>query len=309
MMGLTISNDKIKIPGKVLGFLVGAAGLGFGYWAHAEKATVLETETRQKKSEMETLRDTERNLQDLYDNRQKYESETLELNANAEKILMTFPTFMYLEDKELYSAYLVSSGTNPDTGEVYPDEGPLVQFGITSAPGYGESKFIMSTSYSETSLMELYSVSCMGEFTENTYQQIKAFINYGKRPVDDILNEEANAEQGNIVNLGEDNVPYKYPDRFVLGSIKMSMDPTTGKISGEYTYSTYFITGQKTPYTFNTKVLEYIGPERRINDLFGELTNTLGGDTGVDDTFDTNGFFDSTDITDILDEVDDSLDG
>lgn len=307
-MGLEISNGRVKIPGKIIGVLIGLAGLGFGYWAHSEKAAVLETEIRQKTTEIESLKETERNLQDLYNNRQKYETETFKLNENAEKILTAFPTFMYLEDKELYSMYLVSSGDDP----VFEYEGPLVKFGVRQAPTYGNSKFIMSTSYSETSLMELYSVDCGGEFEDTTYSQIKALINSGKKPVEEFIDEEANVgeddEQSHPPASSDEEVPYKYPERFVLSMIEITIDPATGRLSGKYGYSTYFITGQKTPYTFNKDVLEYIGLGRRVDDLFGEFTSNEGG-LELDDTFDTNGFFDSTDITDILDEIDDSLDG
>ena len=309
-MGLEINNGRVKIPGKIIGILIGLAGLGFGYWAHSEKAAILETEIRQKTTEIETLKETERNLQDLYNNRQKYEKETIELNKKAEVILEDFPTFMYLEDKELYSMYLTTTGQNA----IFENEGPLLQFGVVDGTRYGDSKFIMSTSYSDTSLMELYSVDCAGEFQDTTYIKVKELINYGRRPIDELLEKiegagETEGQEQEQVGTQPEEAPYKYPERFVLSKITISLNPETGLLSGEYSYSTYFITGQKTPYTFNEKVEIYIGEERRIDDLFGSLNIDNSSDGDTDDTFDTNGFFDSTDITDILDEVDDSLDG
>lgn len=220
--------SKMKVPGKVIGFILALIGLAFGYWASQVKAAEIQTETNRLHTSNTELKEKEENLVNLYNNSAKYEQETIEYNKESEKILEKFPTFMYLEDKILYMDNLQK------------DE--MAQYNLSEAT-YGDSKFVMSTSYSDTSLLELYSVACYSKFQNLEYPDIKKLINHGR--------------DGNPTN------------RFVLSNITFAYNEETGLIDGEFGFSTYFIAGQNDPYEFDPAILSLLGTERRIDDLFG----------------------------------------
>jgi hypothetical protein len=107
---------------------------------------------------------------------------------------------------------------------------------------YGESTYIMNVLYgANQQMLELYSVGLSGKYTDLTYTQIKEILDYG-------LNS---------------------PQRFVINQITMGYNEKSGYISGEFTFTTYFIPGQTTPYEFPKEVIDGLGNSDRIDDLFG----------------------------------------
>lgn len=121
---------------------------------------------------------------------------------------------------------------------------------------YGDSTYVMNAAFGvdNASTMELYSVGLHAGYSNLTYTQIKELLNYG-------LNS---------------------PQRFVMSSLNVSYSENTGYLSGEFSFSTYFIFGQSTPYEFPPDVIEGLGNSDRIDDLFGARKNPFTGDE-VDD--------------------------
>ena len=110
---------------------------------------------------------------------------------------------------------------------------------------YGQSTFVMNVSYGpNSSPLELYSVQLSGKYVDLTYTQIKDLLRYGKEA----------------------------PQRFVLQHITMNYSTTSGYISGQFGFTTFFIPGQSTPYEFPPEVLKGLGDSDRIDDLFGAMT-------------------------------------
>ena len=107
---------------------------------------------------------------------------------------------------------------------------------------YGQSSYLMNVTYGvDGQTMELYSVNLSGRYTDLTYPQVKELIDYG-------LNS---------------------PQRFVLNSITMAYNERSGYLSGDFSFSTYFIPGQATPYEFPESVIYDLGTSNRVNNLFG----------------------------------------
>ena len=107
---------------------------------------------------------------------------------------------------------------------------------------YGQSRYIASVSYGSESLpLELYSVSLSGKFDELTYTQVKEILDYGLTA----------------------------PQRFVIESMNMAYNQKTGYLSGQFSFKTFFIPGQSTPYQFPQEVIDNLGDSDRIDDLFG----------------------------------------
>lgn len=227
-MALELNNGQIQIPKKVFGIAFAIAGIGFGYWASQVQATAINQDTSSLVSQNKELTETESNLVSLQNNSAQYVQDTEQFNKESEEILKEFPTFMFLEDKILYA------------DELRQDE--MSQFNLTELT-YGNSNFVMSTSYDDTSLMELYSVGCSAKFEGLTYPQVKELINFGKTD--------------------------KVSQRFVLNNIDMNYNEDTGYLNGEFSFNTYFVAGQNEPYVFDSAILELIGEERRVDDLFG----------------------------------------
>lgn len=220
---------EINIPKKIFGICFAAVGALVGFYMLPNKATEKETETNKLASITKELEEKEKQLVDLQERKTEFEAMTAEYNEEANQILEEFPVFMFLEDKILYA------------DEVAQRE--MAEFHLTELT-YGKSDYVMSTSYSEDSLMELYEVVCAAEFEGLTYPQLKELILFGQSE--------------------------KSSQRFVLSMLEVRFDEETGYIDGEFRYSTYFVSGQKDRvYQFDPAVLELLGTDRRIDDLFG----------------------------------------
>lgn len=224
---------EITIPKKVFGIIFAAIGAGVGFYLLPQQANTTQAATNTLLSENKELNATKDNLVNLQNNSAQYAADTEAFNKESEEILKAFPVFMFLEDKILYADKVAKE----DMAEYQ-----LQEF------RYGASEYVMSTSYSDSSLMELYSVSCSAEFSGLTYPQMKEIINFGQSD--------------------------KPSQRFVLKSIEVRFDEETGFLKGEFAYYTYFIAGQEKPYVFDPAILELIGTDRRIDDLFGARSET-----------------------------------
>lgn len=112
---------------------------------------------------------------------------------------------------------------------------------------YGQSNYMMNVAYGVDgqSTMELYSVGLTASYTNLTYAQVKELLNYGLTA----------------------------PQRFVLSGITVGYSEKSGYLSGEFSFSTYFIPGQATPYEFPEDVINGLGNSDRIDDLFGSRKN------------------------------------
>lgn len=223
----------MKFPKKVIGIIFGAMGLGYCYYAMQEQAATLKSQTMSIQNHISELKDTESKLTALSNNQAKYKEDTIALTEEAEQILNEFPTFMFLEDKILYADYL----QNEELREYNVEE-----------TAYGDSKFVMSASYDESSLLELYSIGYSSKYNGLNYPKVKELIQHGLR--DNLRN------------------------RFVLNAISISYSEETGRLNGEMSYSTYFIAGQNDPYEFSPeliKELTFRNPSDKKNplDLFG----------------------------------------
>lgn len=193
----------------------------------------IENETAKYQRENVTLSTTADNLRTLLESKDYYEAETIRLHEEAEKVLLEYPTFMYLEDKILYADNL--------------QHGDFDGYNVTNF-AYGESRFVTSAYYGvEASaegggnLLELHAVALSARYTDLTYKKVKYLVDYGNH-----------SEQ-----------------RFVLNNIQMSYNDKTGYISGELSFTTYFIPGQTEPYVFPQEVIDNLGKTNRIDNLFG----------------------------------------
>lgn len=236
---------EINIPKKIIGIVFALVGAGVGFYLLPQKAAEKETKTNQLISQNKELSATEENLVNLQNNSAQFAADTEAFNKESATILEDFPVFMFLEDKILYADQV----TTEDMREY-----KLTEF------AYGSSEYIMSTSYSESSLMELYSVKCTAEFANLTYPEFKTLLTFG-----------------------ESNKPSQ---RFVLTAVEVRYDEETGYLKGEFVYSTYFIAGQEKPYEFDPAVLELLGVDRRIDDLFGARADSMEEDLWEGDEYD-----------------------
>lgn len=233
---------ELNIPKKFIGIACAALGGFIGFYLLPNNAKEVQARTNTLVSENKQLTETEANLVSLQNNSAQYEADTAKYKQEAAKTLEEFPTFMFLEDKVLYADHMQKE--------------EMGRFNLSEFM-YGQSDYVMSTSYDDTALMELYKVSCTAEFQDLTYPDIKELINFGK----------------------SENVS----QRFVLSSIEVRFDDETGFLRGEFSYSTYFIAGQEDPYVFDPQILELIGVDRRIDDLFGARSEM--DDTGWDEEY------------------------
>jgi hypothetical protein len=107
---------------------------------------------------------------------------------------------------------------------------------------YGESNYKMSVVFgTEEKTLELYEVSLNASFSNLTYMQIKNLLDYGL---------DSN-------------------QRFVMSNMSMGYNEENGYISGDFSFYTYFIPGQSTPYEFPQSVIEGLGNSDRVDNLFG----------------------------------------
>lgn len=107
---------------------------------------------------------------------------------------------------------------------------------------YGPSAYMMNVMYgTNENMLELYKVTLSGRYTDLTYSQVKEVLDYG---------------------LGSSQ-------RFVINNLTMLYNDQTGYISGQFSFTTYFIPGQSTPYEFPQEVIDGLGNSDRIDDLFG----------------------------------------
>ena len=219
---------KIKIPTRVIAFIVALIGAAFIYWTMEVRVPAIDAETSKLNNEIASLVQTESNLNKLYQNMEFYGAETLRLNAETEGILSVFPSFMHLEDKILYADKMMATD--------------LFEYNVTKM-SYGASSYKMSVSYNQESnaTLDLYSIAMNGAYADLSYAKIKELIAYGVQ-----------AEQ-----------------RFVLDSITINFDEKTGKLSGQFSFTTYFIPGQETPYEFPQDILDSLGSGDRVGNLFG----------------------------------------
>jgi hypothetical protein len=107
---------------------------------------------------------------------------------------------------------------------------------------YGQSTYITSvTAGADGSMLELYSVALNGRYNDLSYQQVKDIINYG----------------------------LSSSQRFIVNSITVGYNETTGYLSGDLSFTTYFIPGQETPYEFPDSVIDAFGDSNRVGNLMG----------------------------------------
>lgn len=242
---------ELNVPKKVFGIFFAAIGALVGFYFLPNKATETDTQTNKLMSANKELQEKQDQLVELQSKKTEFEALTAAYRDEAEAILLEFPTFMFLEDKVLYADEM----TKNEMSKYH-----LVEF------SYGKSDYVMSTSYSEDSLMELYSVKCNAQFEGLTYPQLKELILFGQ--------SEENSQ------------------RFVLSNLETRFDEESGYLNGEFSFATYFIAGQRDrAYEFDQTILELLGVDRRIDDLFGARTDPYeeeadGEYEGLDDLID-----------------------
>lgn len=219
---------RIKIPIRVVAFLLAVLGAAFLYWTNGTKVPEVEKETTDLTNRNADLKQKENNLTMLYNSMPFYLEEIDRLKLEAETMLDEFPTYMYLEDKIMYSDTLLKTDLRGYNLESF---------------NYGASSYIMSVSYggSEDNMLDLYSVNLSGKYSDLTYKQVKELLDYGLTS----------------------------SQRFVMQSIKMGYNEETGYLSGDISFSTYFISGQEEPYDFPVTVVDGMGDSNRVDDLFG----------------------------------------
>ena len=121
---------------------------------------------------------------------------------------------------------------------------------------YGQSNYVMNASYSDEKTMELYSVGFSGKYNDLTYVQVKELLDYGLTS----------------------------PQRFVINSITMAYNEKTGYISGDFSFNTYFISGQQErAYEFPEEVIYGLGNSNRIDDLFGARKTPMNSSNAVEE--------------------------
>ena len=155
---------KIKISVRILAIILGIIGLAFFWWINTKKLPELEAEVAKYETENKSLSETEKNLTNLYNNMDFYLDETTRINDETEDLLSEFPTFMYLEDKILYSDTLLKTD--------------FAGYNITEFR-YGQSNYEMNVTYGNEQTLELYSVTLSGKFNDLTYMEVKEIIDYG----------------------------------------------------------------------------------------------------------------------------------
>jgi hypothetical protein len=222
---------KIKISVRVIAVLIGILGVLFYFWSTGTKAPEIESKTHKLNVSNQSDAVIEKNLAMLNADKQFYLDETDRLFDETEQILTEFPTFMYLEDKILYADTLLKTDLNGYN---------LAEF------SYGQSNYIMNVYYGvddeeQNNMLELYSVSLSGKYTDLTYKQIKEILDYGLTST----------------------------QRFVVSNMTMGYNEESGYITGEFSFTTYFIPGQSTPYEFPESVVDGLGESDRIDNLFG----------------------------------------
>ena len=233
-MDLSILNTqipKIRISIRIIAAIIAIVGIVFYFTMSSKKVPEIEAQTSAMVAQNASLKATEEKLSVLHADMQHYLSETQRLYDETEETLKEFPTFMYLEDKILYADTLLKTDLKGYN---------LSQF------AYGQSNYVMNVNYGsgadgQSKQMELYSVYLNVRYVDLTYKQIKELLDYG-------LNS---------------------PQRFVINNISMGYNEQTGYISGEFSFSTYFIPGQTEPYVFPESVVADLGDSNRIDDLFG----------------------------------------
>lgn len=240
-MDLNMQLPKIKVSIRVIAIGIAICGLLFYFWVSGTKVPEIEVETSKLNTANQSLAITEENLATLYNDMDYYVDETKRLHDETEIILKEFPTFMYLEDKILYADTLLKTDLSGYN---------LAQF------SYGESNFMMNVYYGvddedQGNMLELYSVGLGSTFGDLTYGQIKELLDYG-------LNS---------------------PQRFVVSSMTMAYNEQSGYISGELSFSTYFIPGQTEPYVFPEEVIVGLGDSNRVDDLFGARKDPVNHET------------------------------
>jgi len=256
-----IQIPRIKVSIRIVAVLLVIVGAVYFFWTTNTKVPEIEESTTKLLTENESLAATEKNLTMLYESMDFYLDETQRLHDDTEKLLLEFPTFMYLEDKILYAYALIDGERDTNLGEFEVSKGDLNGYNLMDL-NYGPSAFLMNVSYGvgeDAKLMELYSVNLHGRYLDLTYKQIKEFLDYG-------LNS---------------------PQRFVVNQLTMGYNEKTGYISGEFSFKTFFIPGQTTPYEFPQEVVEDLGDSDRVDDLFGArltpLTETPGYEAGSEE--------------------------
>ena len=217
---------------RIIAVVLAIIGLGFGYWAKQSMAQSIEKETTKYVTQNKELKTREDQLMDLYNNKEFYEEQKQKFDKETEDLLSQFPTYMYIEDKILYADTLQKEDLN--------------KYNLTDI-GYGESEFIMNTTYGEDNPLELYKVTLSARFDNLSYLSLRTLMDYG-----------LNSEQ-----------------RFVVENVQAAYSPATGFLTGQISFSTYFIPGQTEPYEFPQTVINDLGQFRRTDDLFGTF-NTKG---------------------------------
>ena len=218
---------------RIVAVVLAIVGLGFGYWAKQSKAQEIEKETTKYVTQNKELKEREQNLMDLYNNKDLYEEKKAAFDKETEALLSQFPTYMYIEDKILYADTLQKED--------------LSKYNLSEI-GYGESEFIMNTTYGDDQPLELYKVTLTARFDDLSYLSLRTLMDYG-----------LNSEQ-----------------RFVVENVQASFSAATGFLTGQISFSTYFIPGQTEPYEFPQTVINDLGQFRRTDDLFGTFKTEDG---------------------------------
>lgn len=211
---------------RIIAIVLAIVGIGFGYWASQNKAQEIQKETTKLVTQNKALEEQEAKLDALYNHQEEYKAEKDRCNKETEELLAQFPTYMYIEDKILYADTL--------------QKGDLSGYNLKEIT-YGDSQFIMNTTYGDSNPLELYKVSLSSKFTELSYLQLRTFLDYG-----------LHSEQ-----------------RFVVDNVQATFSAMSGSLTGQITFSTYFIPGQTDPYVFPQEVIDALGQFRRTDDLFG----------------------------------------
>lgn len=161
---LRLQMPKIKLSVRFLAIILIGIGIGFFWWISTKKMPELQADVSKYETENKSLAETEKNLANLYNNMDFYLDETTRINDETESLLSEFPTFMYLEDKILYTDTLLKTD--------------FAGYNITEFR-YGQSNYEMNVTYGTDKTMELYSVTLSGKFNDLTYMQVKEIIDYG----------------------------------------------------------------------------------------------------------------------------------
>lgn len=218
---------KLKVSSRVISIIIVIISALTFYWLYSSKIPQIRSEVEKIENENIPLAQTEQNLKKMFNEMTLYIDETKRLNKEYQNALDQFPAYMYLEDKINFVNNL-RNGDFRNFGSLeeltYGESSYVAAEGESATPPSATTSENGSTESGEPTSLELYSVPISGKFINMSYENLKRFMTYG-------LTSNT---------------------RFVLDniSIHQSDDDTSG-LSCEFTFKTFFLSGQEKPYSFS----------------------------------------------------------